>query len=255
MQRLEVVTFLWFAASFFLLGLFLYLLYLASIETDVRGKKNFSPTRLGKVLKSIFSICLPDSILLYFANFFVCCGYVGNSCLESIYSDEDERESRKMAKLAATLGRNKGQSRKKSKYRKRDVERADEEALFSRDSMLSDMENNSGTSDNQECASNSFNFSISPRRDNSKNMRSMNVDAGRAFSSNAYPKFSSEQVDRSFHSLPTESERMSSSEVRDNRLDLSQHSSSNRPRQVSRETLQALIAAEDRALVYRQTTV
>jgi hypothetical protein len=312
--------------------LFIAYLYLESRENDARGNKHFSPQKLGKVLKKTFTICLPDFILLGFANVFICCGFVGNSCMENIHSDEDMRESKKMARLAATLSRSKGgksSSKKKSKHRKRGgVDDDAEEALFSgdNDSDYSDLENGSVDSGHRRRSSRKSSSKSTSRHTRSEEM-DMDMDrsgdnvshpiveqrhqsvqqytgmglpharpqggaGGGEFPSHSprsptaggrqsrsdrrdhllnhseHSYSSSSSNSRPHHVASIESsseglmgaapneEKLARSERRDNRLNLSRHSSSkSKSGVVSRESLQALIAAEDNALGHREASV
>ena len=100
---------------------FLFVIYLVieSREDNGEGKRVFSPEKLGLTLKNAFSICLPDSVLLYFAKLFICCGYVGNSCMEHVHADEEIRETKRLARIAANLSKKSGISSKKKKSKSR----------------------------------------------------------------------------------------------------------------------------------------
>jgi hypothetical protein len=250
------------AVGLFLVLFFAYL-YLESRESDARGVKQFSPQKLGKVLKKTFGICLPDCILLQFANFFIFCGFVGNSCMENIHSDEDIREAKKMARLAATLGRSgksSKSSKKRSKHRKdgrgRHEEDDAEEALFSggdNDSDISDLENGGGSVDSGHRSSRR---SKSKSRHRSDEIVKSEVemqrttgldqsDSGVSFKELTHSRRKPEVVSVS---PPLEDYSSTKNDRRDSRLNLSQHSTASRSNVVSRESLQALIAAEDMAL-------
>lgn len=283
-------------------GLFFFLfiayLYLESRESDARGVKQFSPQKLGKVLKKTFALCLPDCILLQFANMLICCGFVGNSCMENIHSDEDVREAKKMARLAATLGKSSKSSKsskKKSKHRK-DEEggNADdaEESLFSggdNDSDLSDLENGSVDSGHRRSRSKSSKSKSRHSRssddngsaDNNLSLRAVDRgDVGLNFKDLTHTRPSRAEISPPVVELMSPlhlpentnghdsgsfgdgrvdrerdrevSRRGEKRDTRESRLNLSQHSTaSTRSSVVSRESLQALIAAEDVALGYR----
>lgn len=264
--------------------LFIAYLYLESRENDARGVKHFSPQKLGKVLKKTFSLCLPDFILLAFANLFIFCGFVGNSCMENILSDEDVREAKKMARLAATLSRGKGKSsKKKSKHRRGDDgDGGSEEGLFSgdNDSDISDMENGSVDSGHRRSSHRRSKSKSRSRHSRSDDMDrsdsnltlsdselttpdskltlpifndSSNEPPEQSFAGLTHSRAKVEKVSatsfQSPSSPPPREEKLSRSERRERRLDLSQHSAKSSA--VSRESLQALIAAEDVALGHR----
>ena len=265
--------------------LFVAYLYLESRENDARGIKHFSPQKLGKVLKKTFSLCLPDFILLAFANLFIFCGFVGNSCMENILSDEDVRESKKMARLAATLSRSKGKSSKrKSKHRRSDDGDGSEEGLFSgdNDSDVSDLENGSvdsghrrsstrrsklksksksrhTLSDDMDRSDNNLTIPDSELTTSESKLTLPVIDSGNDVEKNYMGlTHSRSKVDKmnapSVQSPPApppreEKTTLSRSERKERRLDLSQHSAKSSV--VSRESLQALIAAEDVALGHR----
>ena len=247
-------------------GLFLFLfiayIYLESREINTRGKKYFSPQKLGKVLKKTFSLCLPDCVLLAVANFFIFCGFVGNSCMEHIHSDEDKRQSRKMARLAATLSRNKGKgSKKKSKHRKSNaVDDEAEESLFSCDnesnSDVSDLENgsiDSGRRRKRETKSKRRHHRSDELEKSDGKMALPAIDHSSDSAHNYGGLIHAPPTvpNSNSHQIPSE-EKTSKS---DSRLNLSQHSTKASPGAVSRESLQALIQAEDNALGYRQAKV
>lgn len=244
-------------------GLFLVLfvgyIYLESRESDAHGVKQFSAQKLGKVLKKTFGLCLPDCILLQFANFFIFCGFVGNSCMENIHSDEDIREAKKMARLAATLGRSSKSSRssrRKSKHRRdgrRHEEDDAEEALFSggdNDSDISDLENGASIDSGNRRSSKSKSKSKSRHRSEDVSSADMmlpeSIDRSDSGVSLKELTHSRRKPDTVLVTPPHEDSVRS--ERRENRLNLSQHSASSRSGVVSRESLQAMVAAEDRAL-------
>jgi hypothetical protein len=112
------------------LVLFIIFLWIESREDNGEGKKVFSAEKLGATLKTAFGICLPDSFLLFFAKIFICCGYVGNSCMEHVHADEEIRETKRLARIAANLSRKSGSStKKKPKKSKSRRDETDFEAL------------------------------------------------------------------------------------------------------------------------------
>lgn len=102
--------------------LFLFIIYILfeAREEDGDGNRIFSPQKLGIMLKNIFGTCCPDAILIFFANLCICCGYVGNSCLDQIQADEEIRETKRLARLAANLSKKAKQKKKKQKAHKID---------------------------------------------------------------------------------------------------------------------------------------
>ena len=117
--------------------LFIIFLAIESREDNGEGKKVFSPEKLGLTLKTTFSICLPDSVLIYFAKIFICCGYVGNSCMEHVHADEEIRETKRLARIAANLSKKSGISSKKKKKSKSRMDDADFEQLPDEDDIES----------------------------------------------------------------------------------------------------------------------
>jgi hypothetical protein len=102
-----------------LLLLFVYL-WFESREEDSEGNKVFNPQKLGIILRNLFGYCFPDAILTFFASLCICCGYVGNSCLDQINADEERRETKRMARLAANLTKKSKSKKKKVKSMKSD---------------------------------------------------------------------------------------------------------------------------------------
>ena len=103
-----------------LLLLSIYLWFEAR-EEDGEGEKVFSPQKLGIILRNMFGYCCPDAISMFVANLCICCGYVGNSCLDQIQADEEIRETKRLARLAANLSKKSTkQKKKKPKTRKVD---------------------------------------------------------------------------------------------------------------------------------------
>jgi hypothetical protein len=172
--------------------------------------------------------------------------------MENIHSDEDIREAKKMARLAATLGRSSRtsrSSRRKSKHRREGRRNDDEEeALFSggdNDSDISDLEN--GVAIDSDNRRSSKSKSKSRRRSEDVSSTDMmlpdSIDRSESGVSLNELTHSRRKPDMVLHS-----EDNGRGERRDNRLNLSQDSASARSGVVSRESLQALVAAEDRAL-------
>lgn len=126
--------------------LFVIFLWIESREDDGEGRKVFSAEKLGATLKMSFGVCLPDSFLLFFAKIFICCGYVGNSCMEHVHADEEIRETKRLARIAANLSRKSGSSTKKKKKSKSRKDETDFEALADDDD--DDIESASGESRN-----------------------------------------------------------------------------------------------------------
>lgn len=88
-------------ASFFSIGY----IYYESREEDENGNVFFSTTRCGVIIKRIFGTCLPNSILLCFANALIACGEVGSSCMESVKIESDLEEKKRAARVAASLSK------------------------------------------------------------------------------------------------------------------------------------------------------
>jgi hypothetical protein len=117
--------------SVFFGALFLLTIYLwfEAREEDAEGNKVFSPQKLGIILRNMFGYCCPDAILIFVSNICICCGFVGNSCLDQIQADEEIRETKRLARLAANLSK-KSTKPKKKKPKSRKVEH-DFEAISS----------------------------------------------------------------------------------------------------------------------------
>mmetsp|Transcript_19934 Transcript_19934/g.28651 ORF Transcript_19934/g.28651 Transcript_19934/m.28651 type:complete len:267 (-) Transcript_19934:59-859(-) len=243
--------------------LFLLIVYLwfESREDDGEGNKVFSPQKLGLALKNMFGLCLPDTILLYFARICICCGYVGNSCMEHIHAEEEIRETKRMARLAATLSRKVESSKKKKKKSKR-KEESDFEALPDED----DIEIGGDDSDDHHLEAHIIPRQITARGqhddedDPSPKLRTRNISKKDASMERPREKYKV-QTDyvQSASQWNFEDSTTPGEKVDDNRLSLSQHSDSSASSGsslfnntlVPKHVIEAHIAVEDQLLAHQ----
>jgi hypothetical protein len=128
---------------FGLLLLLIVYLWFEAREEDSEGNKNFSPQKLGIILRNLFGYCCPDGLLIFFASLCICCGYVGNSCLDQINADEERRETKRMARLAANLTKKSKQKKKRVNQKSLRTEH-DFAALSSSEDEIDDLESGHG---------------------------------------------------------------------------------------------------------------